>query len=139
MAGINDTPAAFDAMAKRAKVANASFLAANPLFLKPCSKGTFLAFVHEHFPALEASYEKRYADEAFVSKAYQKRIADLLAAVLKKYDLGRRHGDIQPVFATRIRWIRALHNSRSGRSRQDSAGGAGRDPKAKVQRVMMTS
>ncbi len=97
MAGINDTPAAFDAMAKRAKVANASFLAANPLFLKPCSKGTFLAFVHEHFPALEASYEKRYADEAFVSKAYQKRIADLLAAVLKKYDLGRRHGEIQPV------------------------------------------
>lgn len=97
MPGINDTPAAFDAMAKRAKAANASFLAANPLFLKPCSKGTFLDFVHEHFPALEPSYQKRYAEDAFVSKAYQQRIADLLTAVVKKYGLGGRRGDLQPV------------------------------------------
>jgi len=96
MPGINDTPAAFDAMAKRAKAANASFLAANPLFLKPCSKGTFLDFVHQNFPALEASYEKRYADEAFTSRAYQKRIADLLAAAVNKYGLGKRRGE-QPV------------------------------------------
>jgi len=94
MPGINDTPAAFDAMAKRAKAAHASFLAANPLFLKPCSKGTFLAFVHQNFPTLEASYEKRYAEEAFTSKAYQKRVADMLAAVVKKYDLGKRRGEL---------------------------------------------
>ena len=97
MPGINDTPAAFDAMAKRAKAAQASFLAANPLFLKPCSKGTFLAFVHQNFPTLEASYEKRYADDAFTSKAYQKRIADMLAVVVKKYDLGKRRGELQPL------------------------------------------
>lgn len=97
MPGINDTPAAFDAMAKRAKAAQASFLAANPLFLKPCSKGTFLTFVHEHFPALETAYEKRYADNAFTSKAYHKRIADLLAAAVKKYGLGNRRGELQPV------------------------------------------
>jgi DNA repair photolyase len=94
MPGITDTPAALDAMAKRAKQVDANFLAANPLFLKPCSKGTFLSFVHEHFPALEASYEKRYAEDAFVSKAYQKRIADLLAMVVKKYGLGRRRGEV---------------------------------------------
>jgi DNA repair photolyase len=96
MPGINDTPAAFEAMAKRAKAAQASFLAANPLFLKPCSKGTFMDFVHQNFPALEATYEKRYADNAFVSKAYQNRIADMLAVVSKKYGLGRRRGDLQP-------------------------------------------
>jgi DNA repair photolyase len=100
MPGVNDTPAAFDAMAKRAKAVQASFLAANPLFLKPCSKGTFLGFVHQYFPALEASYEKRYADDAFVSKAYQKRIADLLAAVVSKYGLGRRRGELQTVRET---------------------------------------
>ena len=94
MPGITDTPAALDAMAKRAKEANASFFAANPLFLKPCSKGTFLSFVREHFPALEGSYEKRYAEEAFVSKAYQRRIADLVAAVVRKYGLGRRRGEM---------------------------------------------
>lgn len=97
MPGINDTPAAFDAMAKRAKAAQASFMAANPLFLKPCSMGTFLDFVHQHFPALEASYKKRYGENAFVSKAYQKRIADLLAAAAKKYGLGQRRGEPQPV------------------------------------------
>ena len=97
MPGINDTPAAFDAMAKRAKASHASFLAANPLFLKPCSKGTFLAFVHQNFPTLEVSYEKRYADDAFTSKAYQKRISDMLAAVVKKYDLGKRRAEVQPL------------------------------------------
>jgi DNA repair photolyase len=96
MPGINDTPMALESMAKRAKSVDASFLAANPLFLKPCSKGTFLAFVRQHFPALEASYEKRYAEDAFVSKAYQKRVADLLAMVVKKYGLGRRRSDLLP-------------------------------------------
>lgn len=93
MPGITDTPAAFDAMAKRAKEVNASFLAANPLFLKPCSKETFFAFVRENFPALGASYEKRYQENAFTSKAYHKRISDLLAAVIKKYGLGLRRTD----------------------------------------------
>lgn len=93
MPGITDTPAAFDAMAKRAKEANASFLAANPLFLKPCSKETFLAFVRENFPALESSYAKRYQENAFTSKAYHKRISDLLAAAIKKYGLGVRRGE----------------------------------------------
>ena len=96
MPGINDTPAAFDAMARRAKAAQASFLAANPLFLKPCSKATFLDFIRENFPALESSYEKRYEDNAFVSRAYQKRVSDLLSAAAKKYGLGRRYGDPDP-------------------------------------------
>jgi DNA repair photolyase len=91
MPGINDTPAAFEAMAKRAKDARACFLAANPLYLKPCSKETFLDFVRKYFPALESSYEKRYGEAAFVSKAYRKRISDLLRAVTSKYRLGERY------------------------------------------------
>jgi len=96
MPGINDTYAALESVAKRAKAVDANFLGANPLFLKSCSKGTFLEFVHQHFPQLEASYEKRYAEHAFVSKAYQKRIADLVALVGQKYGLGRRRGDLEP-------------------------------------------
>lgn len=97
MPGVNDTPAAFDAMARRAKNVQANFLAANPLFLKTCSKGTFLAFIRENFPALESGYQKRYEDNAFVSKAYQQRVSDLLAAAAKKYGLGRRYGDLPPI------------------------------------------
>jgi DNA repair photolyase len=91
--GITDDARSLEAMAKRARAANASFFAAQPLFLKPCSKGTFLAFVHENFPQLEASYAKRYSEAAFVSKAYQKRMSDLVAAVTRKYGLARRFTD----------------------------------------------
>jgi DNA repair photolyase len=93
MPGITDNARALDAMARKAKAAGASFFAANPLFLKPCSKGTFLAFVHENFPHLDASYAKRYSEAAFVSNAYQKRVSDLVRAVIGKYGLNRRFSD----------------------------------------------
>lgn len=93
MPGITDNAVALDSMCRLARDADASFLSAQPLFLKPCSKATFLAFVHEHFPELEASYSKRYETEAFVSKAYQKRVSDLVAAVTRRYGLSRRFSD----------------------------------------------
>jgi hypothetical protein len=80
-------------MAKRARAADASFFSAQPLFLKPCSKEIYLAFIREHFPALEPMYRQRFDSEAFVSAAYQKRIEALVNAVCAKYRLGRRSGD----------------------------------------------
>jgi hypothetical protein len=80
-------------MAKRAKTADASFLSAQPLFLKPCSKDIYLAFVREHFPALEPMYRQRFDSNAFVSNAYRKRIEALVKTVCAKYKLGRRNGD----------------------------------------------
>ena len=93
MPGITDTPLALDEMARRAREADASFFSAQPLFLKPCSRETFLSFVREHFPGLETSYHKRYDEEAFVSTAYRKRMTDLVAAVIKKHGLSRRSID----------------------------------------------
>lgn len=92
--GITDTPSALDAMVSRAREANASFFAAQPLFLKPCSRETFLRFIREYFPELEASYHKRYDVEAFVSKAYRKRMADLVYAATRKHGLVRRNADV---------------------------------------------
>jgi len=100
MPGITDNAVSLDTMARKAREVDASFFFANPLFLKPCSKATFLAFVHEHFPQLDTSYAKRYAEAAFVSKAYQMRIRDLVAAVTKKYELGRRATDASQARAT---------------------------------------
>ena len=91
--GITDTGKALDGMARRAKDADASFLSAQPLFLKPCSKEIYLAFVREHFPSLEPMYRQRFDGEAFVSSAYRKRIEALVKAVCAKYGLGRRSGD----------------------------------------------
>jgi DNA repair photolyase len=90
MPGITDTPRALEAMARRAKKAGANFFASQPLFLKACSKGVFLRFVREHFPALEPMYAARYGDRAFVSKAYRERVAALVKAVVKKYELEPR-------------------------------------------------
>jgi DNA repair photolyase len=90
MPGITDTPRALEAMARRAKKAGACFFAAQPLFLKPCSKGVFLRFVREHFPALEPMYAARYGDRAYVSKAYRERVAALVKAVVKKHGLEAR-------------------------------------------------
>jgi DNA repair photolyase len=100
MPGITDNVASLDAVARRAKKADASFLAANPLFLKPCSLPTFLAFVHEHFPQLEESYRRRYGSGAFVSTAYAHRVATLLSSVLRKYELRRRPDDSDSPYAS---------------------------------------
>lgn len=93
MPGITDTPRALDAMARRVKRAGASFFSSQPLFLKPCSKAVFLRFVRENFPELEKAYEARYAERAFVGKAYQERVSALVRAVVRKHGLEQRFGD----------------------------------------------
>ena len=89
--GITDTGPALNRMAELARQARACFLHANPLFLKPCSKETYLAFIREHFPALEPMYRTRYEDSAFVPKAYAERCRELLRAACKKHGLGVRN------------------------------------------------
>jgi len=91
--GITDTGPALNRMAELARQARACFLHANPLFLKPCSKETYLAFIREHFPALEPMYRTRYESAAFVPKAYAERCRALLHAACKKHGLGRRSSD----------------------------------------------
>lgn len=95
MPGITDTGPALDTMARRAKNAGAKFFASQPLFLKPCSKPVFLRFIREHFPELERSYEARYGDKAFVSRAYQERVATLVRTVVNKHGLQQRFSQEQ--------------------------------------------
>jgi hypothetical protein len=84
-------------MARRAKKAGARFFAAQPLFLKPCSKPVFMRFIQKHFPELEKIYATRYGDNAFVSRAYSERIAALVRAVIARYGLDRRFSeDLHP-------------------------------------------
>ncbi|HEV2273764.1 MAG TPA: radical SAM protein [Acidobacteriaceae bacterium] len=90
--GITDTAKAIDAMAAKARAADASFFSAQPLFLKPCSKATYLGLIQEHFPELEEMYKQRFAKDAFVSVAYRKRIAALVEAARNRHGLARRPG-----------------------------------------------
>ncbi len=91
--GLTDTGAALNRMAELSRQARACFLYANPLFLKPCSKETYMAFIREHFPALEPMYRTRYESAAFVPTAYAQRCRELLRAACKKHGLGQRTDD----------------------------------------------
>jgi DNA repair photolyase len=91
--GLTDDLKSLDAMARRAKAADASFFSAQPLFLKPCSRPVFLGFIREHYPELEASYAASYDSEAFVGKAYSDRLRDLVHSVTRKHKLVQRTTD----------------------------------------------
>ena len=47
----------------------------------------FLPFLEKEFPQLVEDYRKRFADRAFVSKAYSKRISELMASLRKKHGI----------------------------------------------------
>jgi DNA repair photolyase len=94
--GINDGAKMLDEMGRRAAEAGASFFVANPLFLKLCSRPTYLSFVREHFPALEADYRKRFADRDFATPKYKREMSELVGSVRRKYKLGQRSMDVLP-------------------------------------------
>ena len=91
--GITDTPEALDRMAARAAQARASFFAAQPLFLKSCSRPTFLSFVREHFPHLAADYAARFAERDFAAKPYRDRLAALVQNACRRHGLSPRSAD----------------------------------------------
>ncbi len=103
MPGITDSRRSIEAVAKAASAADASFLYAGPLFLKPCSLPTFLSFVAEHFPDQLESYRRRYLKSAFVSPEYAKRVHDLVQAICREYKLGSRYAEESAKFGAQKR------------------------------------
>ena len=91
--GITDNEEALDGMARRAAAVGASFFAAHPLFLKPCSRPTYLSFVREHFPALQADYAKRFATADFAGREYRERLAKMVDRACRRHGLGKRSSD----------------------------------------------
>jgi DNA repair photolyase len=91
--GITDSEEAIDGMARRAAEIGASFFTAHPLFLKPCSRPTYLSFIREHFPALQADYAERFATADFAGKAYREKLAAMVAQASRRHGLGQRSSD----------------------------------------------
>lgn len=96
MPGITDGRHSIADVAKAASEADASFLHAGPLFLKPCSLPTFLEFVSRHFPDLLESYKRRYSARAFVTPEYANRLQDLVQSICREYKLGSRYAAESP-------------------------------------------
>lgn len=91
--GITDNRPALERITLEASRARASFFSAEPLFLKPCSRATFLSFVAEHFPSLSADYTRRFAEGAFAAPAYRQRIRRLVREVCRGHELPVRSTD----------------------------------------------
>ena len=91
--GITDTAEALDGMAARAAQARASFFAAEPLFLKSCSRPPYLSFVREHFPHLIAEYEQRFATMDFAAAPYRDQLRSLVDQACRHHGLARRSTD----------------------------------------------
>ncbi len=91
--GINDTEASLDRVAEAAASAQASFLAAHTLFLKSCSRPTWLNFVREHFPELVNDYERRFATADFADGPYRRQTGATLRRVCERYGLAPRSTD----------------------------------------------
>lgn len=88
--GITDSPQHLDALVKAVADAGAQHIFANPLFLKPCSAAVFMPFLEKQFPHLSESYKKRYAEHAYLPKAYQERISQLIKKLRNKYGIRSR-------------------------------------------------
>lgn len=89
--GITDAPKDLEALVMAAAQAQAKYIFANPLFLKPCSASVFLPFLEEKFPQLAATYRQRYAQKAFLPPAYGKRLSELMARLRSKYGIVNRY------------------------------------------------
>lgn len=94
--GITDSEEAIDGMVQRAAAVGASFFAANTLFLKPCSRPTYLSFVREHFPSLEADYAKRFDHADFAAKPYRQKMAQMVERACRRHGLRQRSNDTLP-------------------------------------------
>ena len=91
--GINDGLQQLEAVSSSAAAAGASFLGAHPLFLKSCSRPTWLSFVREHYPALVPDYTRRYATADFTDATYRATMATTIRQLCRKHNLGERSSD----------------------------------------------
>jgi len=86
---ITDAPRDLEALVRATASAGGKYIFANALFLKPCSAAMFLPFLEANFPKLVESYRKRYASRAFLSRAYRKRLSQLMARLRQRYSIRR--------------------------------------------------
>jgi len=91
--GITDSAKAIDGMARRAAAVGASFFAANPLFLKSCSRPTYVQFLRDHFPSLLQDYKTRFGAADFAKPAYSRQLAKLVERACLQHGLRARSTD----------------------------------------------
>ena len=88
-------------LARRAAAAGASFLAAHPLFLKPCSRPTYLSFVREHFPLCRPTMPNASPRPTLPGRSIRAACGDGRSRC-RRYGLGKRSSDALLTRARRV-------------------------------------
>jgi len=91
--GLNDSPAALEALPRAAAQAGAKFLYGNILFLMPSARKQFMPFLEQEFPHLLSRYRKLYAHSAYLDGEYKERMTKLLTEVRARYGLDGNRGE----------------------------------------------
>ncbi len=87
--GLTDAEADLDALARASRDAGAQWFAARVVYLMPSAQKQFLPFLYAKFPKLARRYREWFSRSNYAPEAYQREISVRVAALRKKYDLGK--------------------------------------------------
>jgi DNA repair photolyase len=93
--GITDSEADLDTLARAARDSGALWFSGAVLFLMPSSQKQFFPFLNRKFPKLVKQYRQWFLRSGYAPETYTKEIAERIARLRKKYDLGTRPYDSQ--------------------------------------------
>lgn len=94
--GLNDGPAALEALAREAARAGAKFFHGNLLFLMPSAMKQFMPFLEKEFPRLVKRYRRLYARSAYLNGEYKEQISKLMSDLRRRYGLDGRNAASGP-------------------------------------------
>jgi DNA repair photolyase len=87
---ITDEPADLERLARRARQAGASFLVAEPLFLKDSTRHQFFPLIEQQFPQLLHSYRELYRWDAYPRGGHIDHINRTIADIRQRHGLATR-------------------------------------------------
>jgi DNA repair photolyase len=89
--GLTDSQASLDELAFQASLAGAKFFHGGALFLMPSAMRQFMPFLEKEFPQLVRRYRELYARSAYLPEGYKREIAERVAELRARYELGSRN------------------------------------------------
>jgi len=86
---LTDSPGQLAQTVRQIAAAGAASVSPVVLHLRPGAREWYLAWLAEHFPELVPAYQRRYAAGAYAPRAYQRRIAALVADLAAEHGVGK--------------------------------------------------
>jgi DNA repair photolyase len=86
---LSDSPGQLDRTVREIAATGATHVSPIVLHLRPGAREWFLSWLHEQHPELAAAYRDLYGGRAYAPASYQRKIADQVAELARKYGVGR--------------------------------------------------